>query len=118
MARITCSSCRHEKDFKSLLFETVFDYERFCHVMLVRVCLLKTQLTLCPPGMWLDRAPRSLFGLGSGHGVSKHMVVGHDYLTCSVGPCSSKSPKLSLRGRFDKNPVLGCPGDVVSDMRQ
>jgi len=60
----------------------------------------------------------SLFGLGSGHGVSKHMVVGHDYLTCSVGPCSSKSPKLSLRGRFDKNPVLGCPGDVVSDMRQ
>ena len=28
----------------------------------------------------------SLFGLGSGHGVSKHMVVGHDYLTCSVGP--------------------------------
>jgi hypothetical protein len=45
-----------------------------------------------------------LFGLGSRHGVSKHMVVGHDNLTCV--------PKVSLRGHFDKNPAWGCPGDV------
>ena len=44
----------------------------------------------------------SLFGLGSGHGVSKHMVVGH--LATTI--CSCKALKVSLRGRFDKNPVI------------
>ena len=54
----------------------------------------------------------SLFGLGSGHGVSKHMVVGHLATTISFFFF------FFLRGRFDKNPVLGRPGDVISDMRQ
>jgi hypothetical protein len=45
-----------------------------------------TDFTTSHSGKDTGYIDNGLFGLGSRHGVSKHMVVGHDNLTCSVSP--------------------------------